>query len=86
MDAAAIVRAAIPDADDDTVSYVLWERTPYPFAKVSPQALYQAASTVRRAGKRGLRLCEQCDSPALYPGWLCARCSGALHAPPPLTP
>lgn len=72
-----VIRAAMPDASEAVVDYVLWGRTPFPMGKVSARDLYQAAARFRRACISGHQLCELCDRVAAD-GWICARCNAAL--------
>jgi len=69
--AAQIVRAACPEASDLEVDHVLWGRTPFPFGKVSPRDLYKAASSITRASRNGLTLCEHCHRIARPGKWDC---------------
>lgn len=77
-DARAIIRAAIPDADDGVCEVVLWGRTPFPFAPVSARELYRAAHGLARANRRGVQLCDFCPRPAGPTRWLCALCEKVL--------
>lgn len=72
------VRAAIPDASTELCEHIIWERTPYPFAKLSARDFYRAASGFRRAGANGIRLCDWCRRPALD-GWTCKPCDERLR-------
>jgi hypothetical protein len=72
-----IVRGAIPDADDETIEYVIWGRTPFPF-RVDPREIYKAAAGYRRACKRGLTLCDFCSRPVDGEQWACERCEHAF--------
>lgn len=80
IDAARIVKAAIPDADEDTIGHVLWARTAYPFSGPDDFArkLYRAASRWARAATNGVRLCEMCDRIAEQNRWTCAVCREGL--------
>ena len=75
---ADVIRAAIPDADQDLCDHILWGRTAYPFEKLSAQKLYKAADRFRRANANGLRLCEFCDGLAMDGKWACEPCDLAL--------
>ena len=78
-----VVRAAIPDADDEIVSFIMWARTPYPFGTVSARSIYKAAATLQRAGFNHVRLCDHCDNRARGPeAWECERCYRALYPEP----
>ena len=81
IDAAKIVRAAIPLADDATISHVLWARTAYPFCGPEDFArkLYRAASRWARACAKRTRLCELCDRIARPGAWDCQECADALE-------
>lgn len=79
MNALRIVRAAIPDADDEVISHIVWARTCYPFGEVTPRDLYRAASRWRRAGEHKLRLCDHCDNVALHGEWMCVNCRDGLE-------
>lgn len=76
---AAVIKAAIPDADDGTVDHVLWGRTPYPVGDVTAKSLFRAASAYRRACEHGIHLCDWCHRPAQPGTDLCAGCDAALH-------
>jgi len=73
-----IIRAAIPNADDETCSFILWERTPYPFMRITAKTLYAAARRFQRAVNGGLRLCDFCDRMAENNKSVCAKCHKAL--------
>lgn len=75
-----IVRCAIPDADDELCSHVLWGRTAFPFTRMTARTLYRAASRVRRAKEHGIELCTFCDRIAEPNSWECKGCSDALNA------
>jgi hypothetical protein len=75
---AEVIRAAIPNADEDTCEYILWNRTPYPMGRVTARTLYKAARGSWRADKNGIRLCDHCDKPAVNEQWECAGCRSAL--------
>lgn len=72
-----IIRKAIPAAPPEVVDFVLWERTPFPFARLTARDLYKAASGYRRACEHGIRLCDHCHRPAVR-DYECARCGEAL--------
>lgn len=74
-----IVRLAIPEADDSLCEYVLWDRTAFPFEKVTPLRIYRAAYRLRVAGENGIRLCELCDNEAKPGTWTCKECEDALN-------
>ena len=76
---AEIVRAAIPDADDAIVERVLWGRTPFPIGAVTARGIYRAASGLRRAEQKSVRLCDCCHRIAQAGDWTCASCSEALR-------
>lgn len=80
MNAAQIIRAAIPDADDATVEHVIWGRSPWPFVRPAAQHLYKAASGFKRATDKGIRLCDHCEAPAAANDWECRKCYDARHA------
>lgn len=73
MNALAVVRAAIPGADERLVEAILWERTPFPCGSVTARQLYVAAARYRRASAKGLRLCDLCDR-FEDAGGLCVQC------------
>ena len=77
FNAERVIRAAIPDCDDSVIQHVIWGRTPYPFAPVTPRSLYRAASGLRRAGAKGVTLCDFCERIATE-YWTCAICRAAL--------
>jgi hypothetical protein len=74
-----VVRAAIPTADEALADHVLWGRTPYPCGPTSARAIYRAASALRRAGARGVALCEFCHRIARPGEWECESCDAALR-------
>lgn len=78
MTADDIVRAAIPGASEDLVSHILWGRTPFPFARVTAQDLYRAASAWRRSTEHGFQLCDHCHNPAEPGKYECRRCRAVL--------
>ena len=73
------IRAAIPNAPEDLADYILWNRTPYPFGKITARSLYKAASRFERAGRSGKGLCEFCDNLAPEGEYACDRCKKALQ-------
>jgi hypothetical protein len=73
-----IVRAAIPDADDATVTHILWGRTPFPCAQVTAKELYRAASSWNRACAKKIRLCDFCWRIAEPGKWECRVCREGL--------
>jgi hypothetical protein len=75
---AEVVQAAIPDADDSVIDFILWERTPYPAGAITARSIYRAASRLRRASAHNLRLCDYCDHLAIAGKSMCARCATAL--------
>lgn len=77
MNAAAIIKAAIPGACSGTIDYIVWSRTAYPF-KMTPRSLYRAASGWRRANEKGHRLCEFCDNLCAPEEYECAACRACL--------
>ncbi len=79
-DMRAIVRAAIPDATEELVEHVLWERTPFPVGKITAKSLYHAAARFRRAIEHKHRLCIFCDRFARADAWECEYCAKALAA------
>ena len=78
--AADIVREYFPDATDQFVDYVLWERTGWPsFWQGNPvECLRGQVLDFREALKLGRRLCDFCNKPAEIRG-LCVRCFRALN-------
>ncbi len=78
MEAQEIIRAAILGAGDEICQHILWGRTPFPFAVVTAQALYKAASGFHRANTNGIQLCDHCHNPAMENKWMCKQCAGAL--------
>jgi hypothetical protein len=79
VNALRIIRAAIPDASEEFADMIVWGRTPYPFAPVTPRSLYRAADRWRRACERGVQLCEFCDRIAAPDEWMCPNCTAALN-------
>jgi hypothetical protein len=79
MNADLIIKNAIPDASLEMISYIVWQRTPYPFGKITPKTLYKAADRVRRAAINNIRLCEFCDNMLqLGDRYTCKKCTKAL--------
>lgn len=81
MNAAQIVRAAMPMADDATIGHILWGRTAYPFCGPEDFArkLFKAASAWSRATAKRIRLCELCHRVARPGQWDCQHCHDALE-------
>jgi len=75
------ILAAIPDADAALCDFILWARTPFPFARVTAQDAYVAAEKWNAARARGIRLCDWCDEEAAPDSMTCPRCSDALAYP-----
>ena len=78
-DVREIIRAAIPGATEDFCEYFMWERTPYPFGRISAKNLYKWASSFRRAGENNVPLCDLCENMATNHKYTCNRCYDALH-------
>ena len=74
MDAAKIVRAAIPDATLENIDYILWSRTPYPVGRVSARSLYKAARRLLRANNNDISLCETCNNRCDPKAICCDKC------------
>lgn len=74
-----LIRAALPGADDATVDYVLWNRTPFPF-DTDPKMLFKKARSYARACANGRQQCELCDNLARPGEWECQRCADALES------
>ena len=75
-----IVRVAMPGASDGLCEYVLWERTPFPFGRVTAHSIYRAASRVKRAHEHKRTLCDFCDNEVTDGAHLCHRCKTALSS------
>lgn len=75
-----IIKAAIPNASDDTCEFILWSRTPFPVGAITAKSLYKAAARVQRCAKNGTRLCEFCDNLVTKGKWTCEKCETALSA------
>jgi hypothetical protein len=73
-----IVQAAIPNATDETVEFVVWCRTPWPCVGIGPRDIYRAARRWQRAHQHGIKLCEMCDRIA-KDNDLCDSCAAALY-------
>jgi hypothetical protein len=69
-----VVRAAIPQAQEELVNYILWERTPFPVGSVSARDLYRAANRWERARKNGLTLCPFCNNKMEPEKFHCVSC------------
>ena len=74
-----VVRAGFPNAGDDLADDILWSRTPYPAGRVNARSLYKAASSLYRAMKRGITLCDFCERPAEPEQWTCKQCGDFLR-------
>lgn len=77
MDASDIIKAAIPDADEKLCNFILWNRTPFPFA-LNPRQLYKSASGYFRAESNGRTLCDFCSNEAESGDYTCIACNNAL--------
>ncbi len=76
-----VVRKAIPDADDDLCSFIVWGRTGFPaFWKTDNPAceIFEAARRWLRATTNGRQLCEFCDRQITDGKDLCPSCAGIL--------
>lgn len=79
LTAADIIRAAIPDADDELCDFIVWARTPFPMTRTNAREFFRAASQWRRAQAKGNQLCDRCDRIAEPDHWQCAPCRDALQ-------
>lgn len=79
MNAERIIKAAIPNAPDFVMEHIIWGRTPYPFAALTPKSLYKAAYSYSRACVNGLTLCDFCHRLATEDKCLCDKCRAALR-------
>ena len=80
MNAVQIVRAAMPGASVEMCDFVIWERTPYPCAAVTPKSLFKAAARWRRASAAGRWLCSFCDNEIdAQQKWTCDTCRKAVQ-------
>ena len=77
-DVAFAVRCGYPNASDSLVEHVLWERTPFPFTKMTLKSVYKAAYRLYRADQKCVELCDFCDRIAINKG-VCQRCDDALR-------
>jgi len=74
-----IIRAAKPEASDEFCEHIIWGRTPYPVGRVTPKALYKAASGYVRAYRKNTRLCELCHRIVTdQKRYVCDRCESVL--------
>lgn len=79
MNTLKIIRAVIPEADEELASYIVWERTPYPFGKVTAKTLYKTASRLKRAADHNIELCDYCDNMLqLSDKGTCKKCTKSL--------
>lgn len=69
-----VIRAAIPEADDNLCEWILWERTPFPFT-LTVRGLWTVSWRMKRVFDKGLKLCELCDRLAEEDNSLCKPCS-----------
>ena len=73
-----IIKAAIPNANDEICSYILWERTPYPVGKITARTLFSSARRYKRASDNNIQLCDFCDRIAETNKSVCSKCHKAL--------
>ena len=78
MIAEQIIKAAIPDANDDIVEHILGGRTSFPMGKVTARDIYKAAYRYRRALRNHIRLCDFCDNVVSGDDWYCTSCAPAF--------
>ncbi len=81
MNYSAIIKAAIPEANESIVDYVMWERTPWPIGSVTAKQLYKIAGRLKRAADKGVRLCDFCDNKTTDDKYTCSKCISALSKP-----
>jgi len=74
----AVIKAAIPAADQELCEHILWGRTPFPMGKITARSLYKTASGFSRAGKNGTPLCDHCDNRADHNDVTCIKCAITL--------
>lgn len=60
---ADVVREVYPDADDDLVEFLLWEKTAYPMGGASN--VRELLTTLKATQDAGLTPCDDCNKPAL---------------------
>ena len=80
-----VIRKAIPDADDDLCSFILWGRTGFPaFWKTNNIAreIFEAARRFSRALANKRQLCDFCDNQTPDGRDLCPSCAVALGRDP----
>jgi hypothetical protein len=74
-----VVRKAIPNASDELVDFIVWNRTPYPIGRVTAESLYKAADRFERARRKGIYLCTFCDNKVEnIKQMTCKRCEESL--------
>jgi len=73
-----IIKAAIPNADDETCSFILWARTPFPVGAITARSLFDSARRFKRASDKNIRLCDFCNRIAEDNRSVCAKCHKAL--------
>lgn len=78
MNAAQIIRAAIPEADAGIIDYIMWARTPWPAGSLTAKSLYRAASSAKRAAANNIELCDFCDNRSTGK-WCCDKCRRILN-------
>lgn len=78
MKIADVVKAAIPDASEADIDFVIWERTPFPMTKMNARDIYRAASGWNRAMQKGNRLCGWCERQVSLDEHTCERCRAII--------
>ena len=78
MNIQQIIKAAIPDADETVCDLILWERLPYPFAKLTAKDIYKAAHRFKRVAAKGGRLCDFCEKLVERDNRTCDICKNSL--------
>ena len=79
MNILEIVRAVIPNANNEVVDFLMWNRTPFPIGPTPTKSIYRAASTWQRACKNKIALCDFCDN-KVATKFLCVKCDSALKS------
>lgn len=80
MNAAQVIKNAIPDVSEEDIYYIMWERTPHPCGSLTARDLYGIAHRTQRAFLNKVRLCDFCDRKIdIKKDTLCVNCSKKMN-------
>lgn len=71
-----VVKMVFPRISDDVASYILWERTAFPFSDL--RTTWKQLHQFKRANASGRPLCTWCNSIVAKEGNDCGRCTKAF--------